>query len=175
MKPSGCSSSRRGRKIPSSAVKHIQSTNTPTHTYVHRRTLGRGCSLASIGQARHTLSPLLLRMRTRFVSFLRSHTDETRGWCGAAFGRSTQKKEMGGGVSVDVDASVLRKEYETLAAKNVSDEELLNHMKKLIVSPQTGEASTRVFFGTAVFTSEARPLPVQYEPASRVSLIHQLL
>lgn len=46
--------------------------------------------------------------------------------------------KMGGGVSVDVDASALRKEYETLAAKNVSDEELLSHMKKLIVSPPTG-------------------------------------
>lgn len=60
---------------------------------------------------------------------------------------------MGAAASVDVDASVLRKEYETLAANNVSDEELLNHMKKLIISPPTGGTWVGVlFFVTVVFT-----------------------
>lgn len=37
------------------------------------------------------------------------------------------------------DPSALRREYEALAAKNVGDEELLKHMKKLIISPPAGE------------------------------------
>lgn len=45
---------------------------------------------------------------------------------------------MGGAVSV-TDPSQLRREYEALAAKNVGDQELLDHMKKLIVSPPAGE------------------------------------
>lgn len=38
--------------------------------------------------------------------------------------------------------SELRREYEALAAKNVGDQELLNHMKKLIISPPAGEQYT---------------------------------
>lgn len=38
-----------------------------------------------------------------------------------------------------IDPSQLRREYEALAAKNVGDQELLDHMKKLIVSPPAGE------------------------------------
>lgn len=46
---------------------------------------------------------------------------------------------MGAAGSVGVvDPAALRKEYEAMAAKDVGDEELLNHMKKLIISPQTG-------------------------------------
>lgn len=44
---------------------------------------------------------------------------------------------MGSGVSVE-DPSKLRREYEALAAKNVGDQELLDHMKKLIISPPAG-------------------------------------
>ncbi|CAN0151084.1 unnamed protein product, partial [Ectocarpus fasciculatus] len=44
---------------------------------------------------------------------------------------------MGAAGSVGVvDPAALRKEYEAMAAKDVGDEELLNHMKKLIISPQ---------------------------------------
>ncbi|CAB1105023.1 unnamed protein product [Ectocarpus sp. CCAP 1310/34] len=47
---------------------------------------------------------------------------------------------MGAAGSVGVvDPAVLRKEYEAMAAKEVGDEELLNHMKKLIISPQSGQ------------------------------------
>lgn len=45
---------------------------------------------------------------------------------------------MGSGVSVE-DPSKLRREYEALAAKNVGNQELLNHMKKLIFSPPAGK------------------------------------
>lgn len=48
-------------------------------------------------------------------------------------------RTMGAAGSVGVvDPAALRKEYEAMAAKDVGDEELLNHMKKLIISPQTG-------------------------------------
>ncbi|CAM9761482.1 unnamed protein product, partial [Hapterophycus canaliculatus] len=46
---------------------------------------------------------------------------------------------MGAAGSVGVDPATLRKEYEEMAAKNVSDEELLRHMKKLILSASAGE------------------------------------
>ncbi|CAN0542019.1 unnamed protein product, partial [Ectocarpus sp. 12 AP-2014] len=47
-------------------------------------------------------------------------------------------RTMGAAGSVGVvDPAALRKEYEAMAAKDVGDEELLNHMKKLIISPQS--------------------------------------
>lgn len=47
---------------------------------------------------------------------------------------------MGAAGSV-VDPAALRKEYETKSAENVSDAELLAHMKKLIISAPSGMPS----------------------------------
>lgn len=43
---------------------------------------------------------------------------------------------MGAASSVGVDPTTLRKEYEAMAASAASDEELLKHMKTLIISPK---------------------------------------
>lgn len=68
-------------------------------------------------------------------------TYETRSWrfnVAIATNQLDNSGRMGGAVSV-ADPSQLRREYEALAAKNVGDQELLDHMKKLIISPPAGE------------------------------------
>ncbi|CAM9091066.1 unnamed protein product [Scytosiphon promiscuus] len=50
---------------------------------------------------------------------------------------------MGAAGSVGVDPSVLRKEYEDMVAKNVGDEELLRHMKELILSAPADDPDKR--------------------------------
>lgn len=50
---------------------------------------------------------------------------------------------MGAASSVGVDPTALRKEYEAKAASAVSDEELLKHMKTLIIKAGKGDYSYR--------------------------------
>lgn len=45
---------------------------------------------------------------------------------------------MGAASSVGIDPTTLRKEYESMAASAASDEELLKHMKALILSEGKG-------------------------------------